>query len=377
MSISRRFLSIMVATAIFLSLTSVAITFDISTGQSIQEALNAAGPGDILAVRGGSYHESLNITKPVILAGSNHPLLDSGAIGSAITLRADGITVQGFDIRSTRQTGIRVLSSKNILVNNTISGCLDGLRVDYSRGNFIAFNDINNNTNGVTLYASSGNTIRNNNIRDNNINEESDCGIFLIHSQDNLILGNELMENGDTSISLRSCRNNTLQGNNVSHNDWYGISLSEASNGNLLLENHADSNRDAGIYLDSSRGNVLRGNTASDNSRGIYLSFDSNDNLLEKNSVSGNDKGFHLANHAGNNTLWGNTAKNNGYGIYLSFSSGWNLIFQNRLIDNGCNAYDMAKTNRWDNGSIGNYYSDLGKVFYVPGGSGVDRHPMS
>jgi len=68
---------------------------------------------------------------------------------------------------------------------------------------------------------------------------------------------------------------------------------------------------------------------------------------------------------------------NNVYGIYLSFSAGCNLLYSNRLIGNGYNAYDMGKSNRWDNGSTGNYYSDLGRIFYVPGGPGVDKHPMA
>ena len=136
-------------------------------------------------------------------------------------------------------------------------------------------------------------------------------------------------------------------------------------------------NRDAGIYLDSSRENIIRENTASDNSRGIYLSYDSNDNVLQGNNVSFNEKGLQLAGHSSNNTLQNNTAKENGYGIYLSFSSGWNLLFSNHLIDNGYNAYDMGQSNRWDNGSVGNYYSDLGRIFYVPGGPGVDRYPMA
>ena len=62
--------------------------------------------------------------------------------------------------------------------------------------------------------------------------------------------------------------------------------------------------------------------------------------------------------------------------IYPSPQAGiWS--FGNHLIDNGYNAYDMGQNNRWDNGSVGNYYSDLGRIFYVPGGPSVDRHPMA
>lgn len=372
-------LAVLAAAIIFLSSISMAqtITINVSSGQSIQAAINGARPGDTILVGSGVYRECLNLSKPVILVGIGRPLLDGSAMGSAMIIRADGASISGFDIRTTRRTGIHVLSDNNIIENNTICGCLDGVRLDHCRSNSIAYNDINNNTNGITLYASERNTIANNIVQDNNINEESDCGIFLAYSRENVIEYNDLKDNGDSSLSLRSSNNNTLRGNRISYNDWYGISLSEASNHNLIEKNNAAGNKDAGIYLDSSRENIIRENTASDNSRGIYLSYDSNDNLLQNNNVSFNAKGVQLANHSSNNTLQNNTAKENGYGIYLSFSSGWNLLFSNHLIDNGYNAYDMGQSNRWDNGSLGNYYSNLGQVFYVPGGPGVDRHPFA
>lgn len=362
---------------IFLTSVVEAVTIDVAPGQGIQAAINRANFGDTVSVQSGVYRESLNITRPIVLEGKGHPLLDGSAIGSAITVRADGARVSGFDIRTVRQTGIHLLSRNNIIEDNTISGCLDGIRLDRAAMNSIARNDINNNTNGITLYASEGNIIENNNIRDNNINEESDCGIFLVYSSSNVIRKNDLMDNGDCSISLRSSSHNTIIGNNVTQNDWYGIALSESSNMNLIADNNASSNNDAGIYLDSCRQNLIRGNTATHNAKGIYLSYDSNDNTLEENNVSYNQKGLSLANHSSNNTLVCNTAKENGYGIYLSFSSGWDLVFGNHLINNECNAYDLGQNNRWDNGSVGNYYSDLGRIFYIPGGPGVDRHPMA
>jgi parallel beta-helix repeat protein len=372
-----KYIAALAVAIFFLSSTALAATIFVRSGESIQAAANAASANDTISVQSGVYRECLNINKPIILMGIGRPLLDGGAVNSAIILQADGTNVSGFDIRTTRRIGIHVLSDNNIIENNTIAGCLDGIRLDHSRSNLIVLNDINNNTNGITLYDSERNTVASNNIRDNNINEESDCGIFLAYSRDNLIQNNDLMNNGDTSLSLRSASNNTLRGNRISYNDWYGISLSESSNQNLIEMNNALRNRDAGIYLDSSRGNLIRENTASDNSRGIYLSYDSNDNILQGNNVTFNEKGLQLATHSSNNTLQNNTAKENGYGIYLSFSSGWNLLFSNHLIDNLCNAYDMGQSNRWDNGSYGNYYSDLGRIFYVPGGPGVDRHPRA
>jgi len=90
-----------------------------------------------------------------------------------------------------------------------------------------------------------------------------------------------------------------------------------------------------------------------------------------------------------NNMLAGNTANsNNAYGIYISlllYSSN-NTLYHNNLIDNTQNAYD-TRTNTWDSGTEGNYYSDytgtdsngdgIGDNPYpIPGGSSVDNFPL-
>lgn len=369
----RLLLAWLVATTIFAA--AHAATVQVEVGESIQEALEAAGQGDVIEVESGVYRESLNITEQVVLKGKGQPLIDAGAGRNGMTISADGVVVSGFDVKSTRKTGIEVLSNGNLLENCSISGCAYGIRVQGSR-NTLVFNNVSNNTNGISLVKSDNNIIKYNDI-DYNIGEGSDCGIFLISSRGNIISHNNLTENGDCAISLRSSSNNTLLENNASGDDWYGISLEEFSNGNLIAGNYARANGHAGIYLDSSRGNALLRNVASENGRGLFLSYDSNDNLVEGNTVLNNDKGIHLAYHSSNNTIKDNVVLGNQYGIYLTFSSGWNSIFNNRLIDNLHNAYDMGIYNHWDNGSIGNYYSDLGSVVYIPGGAGVDRHPLT
>lgn len=372
-----RFVIVLLAGAILLTTLGNADLIQVDSSESIQAAVDAAQPGDTVQVQSGIYHQKLNISKQIVLQGRGHPLLDAGASGNAITLCADNITISGFDIRTTRRMGIQAISSHNTIANNSISGCLDGIRLDRAHFNTIANNEINNNTNGITLSSSNGNMIRNCDIRDNNINDDSDCGIFLIYSSGNVIGENNLTNNGDTSVSFRSASSNTIINNTIMENDWYGISLSESSNLNLIAYNNASGNNDAGIYLDGSRNNHLIGNQAMDNSKGIYLSYDSNDNLLEDNYLCHNQKGLYLANHASNNTIVNNTAQENRYGIYLTFSSRWDLIYGNHLIDNGCNAYDKGENNRWDDGIQGNYYSDLGRIFYVPGGTGIDNHPQA
>jgi parallel beta-helix repeat protein len=121
----------------------------------------------------------------------------------------------------------------------------------------------------------------------------------------------------------------------------------------------------------------VRNNTAWDNERGIFLTYNSNENRIENNSVHDNSKGISLAYHSCNNTIHGNIASENDFGVHLTFSANWNTILENHLIANDCNAFDRSANNIWDNGTIGNYYSDLGQVYYLPGGYAVDSHPIS
>ncbi len=360
--------------AAVISITAYAATVQVEAGESIQAALEAAGRGDVIEVESGVYRESLNITEQVTLKGAGRPFIDAGTGRNGMTISADGVVVSGFDVKTSMKTGIEVLSSGNLIENCSIHGCADGIRMQ-GVGNTVVLNNISNNTNGISLIRSDDDIIEYNDI-DYNTGEGSDCGIFLLYSRRNMISHNNLTENGDCAISLRSSGSNTILANNVSGDGWYGISLEEFSNGNLIEGNYASANEHAGIYLDSSRGNTLRENIAQENGQGIFLSYDSIDNLIEGNSVLNNDKGIHLAYHSSNNTVKDNVIASNQYGIYLTFSSGWNSIFNNRLIDNIYNAYDMGLYNLWDNGSIGNYYSDLGSVVYIPGGTGIDRHPL-
>src|ERR1044071_1337591 len=79
---------------------------------SIQEAINAAAPGDIVRVRAGTYVENLTLSKPISLVAesfdqvnpvNNTTIIDGGSTGPAILIPA-GLTqmpaIQGFVIQN-------------------------------------------------------------------------------------------------------------------------------------------------------------------------------------------------------------------------------------------------------------------------------------
>jgi len=155
--------------------------------------------------------------------------------------------------------------------------------------------------------------------------------------------------------------------------------------GNIAMDN------EQGISLDTSSNNNLTGSIVSNNFNGIILTSSSN-NYLQNNNALNNSYGIAL--YSSDNTLIDNIASQNNFGIYLS-NSHYNTLYKNDLVYNFWNAYDASGgDNNWDNGIMGNHYSDHDEPgencidsapkdgicdapYTTPGSSGsIDRYPL-
>jgi len=72
---------------------------------SIQAAIDAAGPGSVVAVYSGTYRENVAVDKPLTLLGVDNgggrPVIDGKLNGAnAINVRANGVTMDGFVVKS-------------------------------------------------------------------------------------------------------------------------------------------------------------------------------------------------------------------------------------------------------------------------------------
>ncbi|MFW9826148.1 MAG: NosD domain-containing protein [Candidatus Thorarchaeota archaeon] len=228
--------------------------------------------------------------------------------------------------------GIFLLSSNenNITKNNVNSNIDFGIRLEESNYNKISENSINNNGCGIELDNSTYNKIL------GNIANWNRLGIRIEYDSNyNKILTNKIKRSRDEGIDIVYSFGNNISGTEVNYNSREGISLS-SSNNNIIFNNNAYYNDDGGIELWWCNDNIITGNTLTYNTlSGLRISGD-------RNIVRGN-------------TL----TNNNRYGIELQ-SSDWNIIFLNYLIDNlMINAFDnYGSNNQWDNGSIGNFWSD-------------------
>ena len=221
---------------------------------------------------------------------------------------------------------------------------------------------INNNfsLNNRGIYLSYSNNIT---ISGNIINANYWEGIYLSYSNNIIISGNTIDENYWGGIDIDYSNNNTISGNTVTDSTWgFGISLYDCDN-SIVSGNSANNNRGQTIILKQGNNNTISGNIIYNEDHGdiyggILIGFSDNNNIIG-NKVSSIEDGIFL-NYADNNTISTNSLNNNEYGIYLYDSSNNNTISENILEYNINNAYQSLNTyiNHWDNGMLGNYWSD-------------------
>jgi len=320
--------------------------------RTIQSAINNSNVtyGDSIEVWNGTYNESVVLDKRLTIYsrdGANVTIVDAGGSGSAITIIADGCTVNGFKATGSGQypsyAGINVESNGNNIVNNFCwLNKYNGIRLSDSSNNMISNNTcvVNNNAGISSLLNSANNTISNNEIGDNNW-----AGIFLSYSSDNMIRDNKITGNERSGIYMLNSITNTISNNSCYDNNGKGIYLAGCKN-NTIKNNGIWHNDRSGIYMMGCKNNIILYNEIYDNFlNGLYVSK-SSDNVVSNNEIKSNVQA----------------------GVYVAYSSN-NLIYCNDFVNN-MNVHSDDSDSIWNltsvytyNGSkyinyIGNYFSD-------------------
>ncbi len=92
---------------------------------SIRSAVNQAAAGDTILVEKGIYLEKgLLIGKPLFLKGLNMPVLDGEHQYEIVSIKSDGVTLEGFDFRNSGFSGwndvagIKIYDAKNVVIRS-------------------------------------------------------------------------------------------------------------------------------------------------------------------------------------------------------------------------------------------------------------------
>jgi len=194
---------------------------------TIQEAINAANPGDTIYVHSGTYYENVVVNKTVSLIGENKvtTTIDGNMTATVVVITADDATISEFTLRNggNRYAGISLSSNGNNITNNIIWNNWCGISLEhYSAYNVIANNSIMNNLNGISGELWSDSMIIGNVLKDNLL------GIWIgPYSSHNTIAFNNIKNHWSEGISMWQSSYNTIVGNNITDNNqgghWAGM----------------------------------------------------------------------------------------------------------------------------------------------------------
>jgi len=260
-----------------------ALTADLPTHVTLQEAVDHAADGEVIGVYGRSTEnvdiggaKRLTLTQCTVAqltAAAAAPVVDITSTGTITIIGLDTvggtigwhIGTDGHELQSVRATGashfgILVTGHENRVSYNSVRGSAVGIRIDGDLNDLRGGTVENNAGDGVQV----GPTATNNTFRTATVQTNRGHGILVAGS------GNTIRDNGRVNRNalhglLVTGSHNTLRSNRADENAQDGLHISGASN--TLQDNKANKNGGDGFDI-SGAGNTLKGNASNQGASG-------------------------------------------------------------------------------------------------------------
>ena len=350
---------------------------------TIQGAVDASETmdGHVIFVKNGVYNEHVVISKALTLVGEeeNMTIIDGGDTGTVVTIGADNVGISKFTIRNSGSNFPPYGNDYGLLLDHRTGCNLSQIQTTDNRiGIYLFFSTNNsidhclayrNRENGIWLWYSGRNTLKENRMLENaynfgvfggnfsDFNNSIDAGNLVEGKPIKYVVGAENVRfdnlTGAGVIYLINCFNVTVRDLNLTKNGHgvfcYNVTHSEIQNITTMANNY-------GIYLQESSNDTVEDNVDVGDWVGIGLQ-DSSDIEVKSNVLADSEKGLSLY-QTHNCRVEENMLHNSLFGIRL-FNSNLNTFFHNNIIDNDLQV-DLINSigNVWDNSLEGNFWSD-------------------
>lgn len=327
---------------------------------TIQAAVDAARPGDVIDIAKGTYDESVVISgkNQIALRGKAKPTIDGG--DSAVPLRiedSDAITVDGLVLANGLENDLEIVGSSNVVIQRCQldGGALDGIGVDDSTNVLIEKNHFEaQGDDGIDFDQEEG-PVTNARISKNRFERVSDDAIDLDGSG-HLVEKNRA-KRCDTGIHVEEgSTGNALEKNTIEDTDDTAISIEGSDNvvvknklrraGDEGISVHGDRNRvesnkidragDDALDVEGSDNEILSNQGRNSGGNGVEVGeLDApgaaTGNLFEHNKIAGSSENGFLVRDTGNTFRANNASKSHGFDLLDETVPGGNVYLDNHF----------------------------------------------
>lgn len=316
-----------------------------SHGQTLQERIASARPGDTVKVRGGIWEGNIILDRRITLAGEVKPVIRGSGRGSTVTITADSCTISGFVVEHCgtmlvgEDAGILVRSRGNRIIGNQLRDILFGVYLLRGTGTVVAGNQITGRRqlepgqrgSGIHIYDSPRNTLTHNTITD--VRD----GIYIQNANHTFIEGNRVFDvryglhymYADSNTFLYNRFENSTAGaaimftrGIVMRHNVFGRNRSFSAFGVLLQDCHgltADSNlivdNVVGLFLENSKGNRFRHNVIARNDLAMQMFQNAEGNTFTENAFIDNLSPLLIVGKR-TGTFWSDAGRGNYWSAY-------------------------------------------------------------
>jgi parallel beta-helix repeat protein len=308
---------------------------------TIQDAMDAAAPGDVIDVCRGSYAEQIQVsTSHLNVMGRPGAHLvgpGPGAPGATgFQVSASNVVISGFEVSGFSEgnsCGIRVKSASLVEIRrNTVSQNWVGICLEGSTATRVRLNEVRANViDGVQVLGGEDNAVT-----DNDVSANGTSGIVFLHSNGLTVDRNVADRNVGSGI-FGSGNGIQVRHNVTRDNGQAGISII-SSLGALVTANRMINNRGVGLAFGFSLGGVLRANKAIANTiEGIRVGQTGSTLVIHNFALENAGNGINVDNSGAGDTYIGNyAARNNPGGAPSLADCKWDGTGAPRFEHNRC-----------------------------------------
>jgi parallel beta-helix repeat protein len=264
---------------------------------TIQDAISAANPGDLIYVLPGTYNTSFTVNKGRLRIIGEDRLTTTIDLSEATSIRlvAENTSISGFTIRNSRDPYALYVESNGNTISNTIFESNAG-------GVYCGFED-------------DSKIVAHNSIRDNEFRNNSQVSLYLNLACQNIIFQNNFSNNHMGILVYSESANNTISSNRLSNTRSICITT-RFSPGSIVCNNYINSGT-VGIFVDIGSDN----STVSENElvnvqglHGVIYLISTNNVVVRSNFLLNNSGGIYL-DHSCNALVSNNTMRDNKFGL--------------------------------------------------------------